>query len=87
MQRVNPRTRTPIPIPATLLVLAIGTALMLAMPGSALNQLIATGAVIGITLYLMTIVLYLVVRRRFVRGPGGFDLGRFDKPVAMAALV
>ena len=85
MQRVNPRTRTP--IPATLLVLAIGTALMIVMPGSALNQLIATGAVIGISLYLMTIVLYLVVRRKFVRGQGGFDLGRFDKPVATAALV
>jgi amino acid transporter len=85
MQRVNPRTRTP--IPATLLVLAIGTALMVVMPGSALNQLIATGAVIGISLYLMTIVLYLVVRRKFVHGRDGFDLGRFDKPVAIAALI
>lgn len=85
MQRVNPRTRTP--IPATLLVLAIGTALMVVMPGSALNQLIATGAIIGISLYLMTIVLYLVVRRKFVHGRDGFDLGRFDKPVAIAALI
>ncbi len=85
MQRVNPRTRTP--IPATLLVLAIGTALMIVMPGSALNQLIATGAVICISLYLMTIVLYLVVRRKFIHGKDGFDLGRFDKPVAIAALV
>jgi amino acid transporter len=85
MQRVNPRTSTP--IPATLLVLAIGVALMVVMPGDALNQLIATGAVIGISLYLMTIVLYIGVRRKFVHGSGGFDLGRFEKPVVFAALV
>lgn len=85
MQRVNPRTRTP--IPATLLVLAIGVVLMVVLPGAALIQLIATGTIIGISLYIMTVVLYLAVRRKFVRGDGGFDLGRFDKPVAIAALV
>ncbi|MGY3556439.1 amino acid transporter [Williamsia sp. R60] len=85
MRRVNPRTKTP--IPATLLVLAVGVILMLVMPGSALLQLIATGAIFNIGLYLMTIVLYLGVRRKFGRGQSGFDLGRFEKPVAIAALV
>lgn len=85
MQRVNPRTHTP--IPATLLVLIIGVVLMVVLPGAALFQLIATGTIIGISQYIMTVVLYLAVRRKFVRGNGGFDLGRFDRPVAVAALV
>ncbi|HEX5143384.1 MAG TPA: APC family permease [Mycobacterium sp.] len=85
MQRVNPRTHTP--IPATLLVLAIGVILMVVLPGAALIQLIATGTILGISLYAMTVALYLAVRRKLVRGNGGFDLGRFDGPVAIAALV
>lgn len=85
MGRVNPRTQTP--IPATLLVLVVGAALMVVLPGAALNQLIAAGAVVGVSLYLMTIVLYLAVRRRMISGTGGFDLGRFDVPVAVAAAV
>lgn len=86
LKRVNPRTQTP--IPATLLVLAVGVVLMAAMPGDALNQLIATGAIIGITLYLMTVVLYLTARKKFIPAERtGFDLGRFDGPVAIAALV
>ena len=85
MQRVNPRTHTP--IPATLLVLAIGVVLMLVLPGAALIQLISTGTILGISLYVMTVILYLAVRRKFAAADGGFDLGRFDVPVAVAALV
>jgi amino acid transporter len=85
MRRVNPRTHTP--IPATLLVLTVGVVLMVVLPGAALFQLIATGAIIGIAQYIGTVVLYLAVRRNFVRGDGGFDLGRFDWLVAVAALV
>lgn len=85
MGRVNPRTHTP--IPATLLVLAIGVALMIVLPGQALIQLIATGTLLGISLYAMTILLYLGVRRRLSPSDGGFDLGRLDKPIAIAALV
>lgn len=85
MQRVNPRTHTP--IPATLLVLAIGVILMIVLPGAALIQLIATGTIFGIALYAMTLVLYLGVRRKLLSDNGGFDLGRFDKPIAIAALV
>lgn len=84
MERVDPRTHTP--IPATLLVLAIGIILMIVLPGEALIQLIATSTIIGIALYAMTVALYLAVRRTMVRS-SGFDLGRFDRPVAIAALV
>ncbi|MBJ7340690.1 amino acid permease [Mycolicibacterium sp.] len=85
MQRVNPRTRTP--IPATLLVLAIGIALMIVLPGDALIQLLASSTILGISLYGMTVILYLAVRKKFIHSAEGFDLGRFDKPVAIAALV
>ncbi|WAC91891.1 APC family permease [Mycobacterium sp. Aquia_213] len=84
MQRVDARTRTP--IPATLLVLAIGVVLMVVLPGAALIQLVSTGAIVGILLYIMTISLYLAVGRKMVRGKGGFDLGRFDRLIAVAAL-
>jgi amino acid transporter len=85
MQRVNPRTHTP--IPATLLVLTTGIVLMVGLPGAALFQLIAASTIIGVGQYLMTVVLYLGVRRKFDHSGGGFDLGRFDRPVAVAALV
>jgi amino acid transporter len=85
MRRVNPRTRTP--IPATLLVLAVGVVLMVIMPGGALLQLILAGAIVTILPYIMTIVLYLAVRKKLDRKEGGFDLGRFEWPVAIGALV
>ncbi len=85
MRRVNPKTRTP--IPATLLVLAVGVILMALMPGDALLQLIMAGAIVTMLPYLMTIVLYLVTRHKLDREKGGFDLGRWEWPVAIGALV
>ncbi|SPM39852.1 Amino acid transporter [Mycobacterium numidiamassiliense] len=84
-QRVNPRTHTP--IPATLLVMTTGIVLIIALPGAALFQLIATSTIISVVQYMLTSVLYLGVRRKFDRAGGGFDLGRWDRLVAVAALV
>jgi amino acid transporter len=83
--RVNPRTRTP--VWATLLILAIGIVLMVLLPGAALLQLIVGGTVLPALLYGGTVVLYLCVRRRLERRAGAFSLGRFELPVAIAALV
>jgi amino acid transporter len=85
MRRVNPRTKTP--IPATLLVLTVGVVLMVAMPGGALLQLILAGAIVTILPYILTIILYLSVRKKLDRKQGGFDLGRFEWPVAIGALI
>jgi amino acid transporter len=82
--RVNPRTQTP--IPATLLVLAVGVVVMVVMPGGALLQLILAGAILTNIPYAMTIMLYLVVRRKLGRKEGAFSLGRFELPVAVIAL-
>ena len=85
LRRVNPRTRTP--VPATLLILVIGVVLMVALPGDALLQLIVGGTILPALVYGAIVVLYLVVRRRLERQEGGFDLGRFELPVAVAALI
>jgi amino acid transporter len=85
MRRVDPRTHTP--VPATVLIVVVGLVLMLVMPGDALLALITTGTIIGPLVYGATIVLYLSVRKRLAHVEGAFDLGRFEMPVAIAALV
>ncbi len=83
--RVNPRTQTP--IPATVLILVVGFVLMAALPGAALLELILSTTLLPALLYGMTVVLYLVVRKRFERREGAFDLGRYDLPIAITALL
>ena len=85
MRRVNSRTNTP--IPATVLIFVVGVVLMAALPGSALLKLIISGTIIMPIIYGATIVLYLVVRKRLGQREGAFNLGRFELPVAISALV
>jgi amino acid transporter len=85
MRRVNPRTQTP--VPATILILAVGLVLMLVLPGKALLQLIVASTILPALIYAAIVVLYLAVRKRLERKEGGFSLGRFELPVAVAALI
>jgi amino acid transporter len=85
MRRVNPRTHTP--IPATVLIFVVGVVLMVALPGAALLKLIVASTILPAIIYGATIVLYLVVRKRLGRKEGAFNLGRFELPVAISALV
>lgn len=85
MRRVSSRTQTP--IPATLLMLAGGIVLMLALPGDALIQLITAATILPILLYTITVILYLAVRGKLERKEGAFDLGRFELPIAITALI
>ncbi len=85
MRSVHPRTRTP--IPATLLILVAGIVLLVALPGEAMLQLITASTILPILLYGATVILYLRVRGRLDHRKGAFDLGRFEVPVAIAALV
>ena len=85
MQQVNPRTQTP--VPATILIFVVGVILMVAMPGAALLKPITASTILPALLYGSTTVLYLSVRARLDRKEGGFDLGRFELPVAIGALV
>jgi amino acid transporter len=85
MRRVSPRTQTP--IPATILIVVVGFVLMAVLRGDALLKLLTVGGLIGAVLYGAIIVLYLVVRKRLGRQEDAFDLGRFEMPVAVGALV
>jgi amino acid transporter len=85
MRRVSPRTQTP--IPATILIVVVGFVLMGALPGDALLELLTVGGIIGAVIYGAIIVLYLGVRKRLERQKDAFDLGRFEMPVAIGALV
>jgi hypothetical protein len=60
---------------------------MVALPGEALLQLIIGGTILPALIYGATVVLYLAVRKRLDRKEGGFSLGRFELPVAYAALI
>ncbi len=85
MRRVNPRTQTP--VPATILILAVGVVLMLALPGKALLQLIIGSTILPALIYGAIVILYLAVRKRLEHKEGGFSLGRFEMPVAITALI
>ncbi|KAA0099614.1 amino acid permease [Mycolicibacterium sp. P1-18] len=85
MKKVNPKTQTP--VPATLLILAVGVVLMLALPGEALIPLIVGSTLLPALIYTGIVILYLAVRKRLDHKEGGFSLGRFEMPVAVAALV
>ena len=85
MRRVNPRTQTP--IPATILPVVVAIALMAVLPGDALLEMLTVGGIIGAVLYGAIVVLYLGVRKRLGRQEEAFDLGRFEMPVAICAMV
>ncbi|MFJ5776875.1 APC family permease [Streptomyces sp. NPDC093094] len=84
MRRVDPRTRTP--VPATVLILAPGVALMVVLPGEALLELITASTILPALIHGSTIVLCIAVRGRLSRQEGAFDLGRLELPVAVCAL-
>jgi amino acid transporter len=85
LRRVNPRTKTP--VPATILIVVVGVVLMVGLPGEALMQLIIGGTVLPALIYGAIVILYLTVRKGLERKEGGFTLGRFEMPVAVAALI
>jgi amino acid transporter len=72
---------------ATILILGIGMVLMIALPGAALLQLIIGSTILPALIYGSIVVLYLAVRKRLERKEGGFNLGRFELPVSVAALI
>jgi amino acid transporter len=85
MKKVNPKTQTP--VPATLLILAVGVVLMVALPGDALIPLIVGSTLLPALIYTGIVILYIAVRKNLEHKPGGFSLGRFEMPVAVAALI
>ena len=60
---------------------------MVALRGGALLPLILVAALLTNIPYAMTIIRYLVVRRKLGHKEGAFGLGRFEPPVAIVALI
>lgn len=85
MRKVNAKTQTP--VPATILILVVDVVLMIALPGAALLQLIIGSTILPALIYGAIVILYLAVRKRLEHKEGGFSLGRFERPVAIAALI
>lgn len=85
LRRVDSRTQTP--IPATVLPVVVGIAALVALPGDALMEMITAGTVFPALTYGAIVVLYLAVRKRLEHKEGGFSLGRFEMPIAIAALI
>jgi hypothetical protein len=50
-------------------------------------QLITASTILPILIYAATVILYLTVRKRLERRNGAFDLGPFELPVAIVALL
>jgi amino acid transporter len=85
LRRVDGRTQTP--IPATILPVLVGIAALVVLPGDALMEMITAGTVFPALTYGAIVILYLAVRKRLDHKEGGFSLGRFETPVAYAALI
>jgi amino acid transporter len=81
--RVHPKWNTPI----TAIGLATVIEIVIASIFTKLTDLIAASALIPVGVYLVVTLAYIVGRHRFPVQPGGFSLGRFDLPVALAAVV
>jgi amino acid transporter len=79
--RIAERTGTP--VHAILLAAALET--VVAIFSTRLSDLIAASALIPVGVYLVISVAYALRRHRFPVEPGGFSLGRWDGPVAIAA--
>lgn len=65
----------------------MGIVLRVALPGAALLKLITASTILPALTYGLTIVLHLGARRRLDRRKRAFNLGPFELPVAIRALV
>jgi L-asparagine transporter-like permease len=72
---------------ARILPLVVGVVVMIVLPGDALIELITSGTIFPAITYGLIVILYLSVRKKLDHNEGAFDLGRFEMPVAVAALV
>ena len=60
---------------------------MVVLPGDALVELLTGGSILPALMYGGIVVLYLAVRTKLERREGGFNLGRFELPITIVALL
>ncbi len=73
--------------PANAIILATIVEIVIAIFFTHLSDLLAASALVPVVIYLFVTLAYLVRRNKFPVQPGGYSLGRFDLPVAVAAVV
>lgn len=73
--------------PANAIVLATVVEVIIALLFTHLSDLLAASALIPVVVYLAVTIAYLVRRSKFPVQPGGYSLGSWDLPVAIAAVV
>ena len=86
-RQVNKRMNTP---PGATILCGIVLEVLLASfanQTTALQNLFSTAAMLAVLIYLSTVILYVCRRHKFPRRPHGFNLGLFEWPVVMLALV
>lgn len=86
-RRIGARSRTP--VPALLVSLGIGIVLMIYgyVQGNAFGTLVSATALVPYIIYLLTVLVYAMRRRRLEAIPGAFSLGRAGPVVMGLALV
>lgn len=86
-KRIGARSQTP--VPALLVSLGIGLALMIFgyTQGNAFGTLVSATALVPYIIYLLTVLVYAMRRRKLEAIPGAFSLGRMGMPVMVVALV
>ena len=77
--------RTSVPVPAVLLVMALGIAAELF--SESLQQLVLAATVLPAVIYLMTVAAYVLRRHTMPVRFGTFSLGRWGTPTAVAAII
>ena len=80
-RRVSPRSA--VPVPAVLMFLVLG--ILATIFSGSIQQLLLAASVLPASIYLITVVAYLVRRSRITDQFGTFTLGRFGTPIAIAA--
>ena len=80
-RRVSPRSA--VPVPAVLMFLVLG--ILATIFSGSIQQLLLAASVLPASIYLITVVAFLVRRSRITDQFGTFTLGRFGTPIAIAA--
>jgi amino acid transporter len=84
-RKVSGTTATP--IPAVLLILAGGVVFTLVFSANALVNLFTAASILPALIYLVTVLLYVGVRKRLQSTPGAFSLGRWEPIVIGLSLL
>jgi amino acid transporter len=86
LNKVNPRTKTPLNATVVMTVIAAVILGLFSTSTDALFKLFGAATLLPAIIYAITVALY-VAKRRQLPASAGFDLGRWELPVIVVAVV